>query len=194
MKLDALIEAILFAAAKPISVKQLADACGKEADEVSLALETLEKRLDGGGGGIMLTRNGREVELVTRAEAADVVSKIVNAEVSGELTRPALEALTILAYCGPMTRAELEQIRGVQSALILRNLMLRGLVEQTQEARLGQSAYAVTFDFVNHLGIPHVQSLPEYETLRGHTSVTDVLRELESISQPPDEPSESLAV
>ncbi len=183
MKPDALLEAVLFAAARPLTVKQLAELTDLESDDVSSALEILEKRLDEAASGVMLERHGKESELVTRPDAADAVAKVVNAEISGELTRPSLEALTILAYCGPMTRAELEQIRGVQSALIIRNLMLRGLVEEKEEGKLGQPVYSVTFDFIRHLGIKGVDSLSDYESLRGHSAVEDVLNELEQ-SQP----------
>ena len=129
---------------------------------------------------------------MTQPDAARAVAKVVNAEISGELTRPSLEALTILAYCGPMSRAELEQIRGVQSTLILRNLMLRGLIEEQPEEKLGQPLYAVTFDFLRHLGLKSVESLPEYEELRGHSVVQDILAENE-LAQPA-RPSQSLHV
>ena len=127
----------------------------------------------------MLQRAGQEVQMVTKPEYAEIVKQVVRDEVSGELTRPSLEALTILAYRGPLTRPELEQIRGVQSAIILRNLMLRGLVEETMDSRLGQPTYAVTFDFIRHLGLKSLEELPDYEGLRGHENVVDVLKDLE---------------
>ncbi len=179
MQPDALIEAILFAAARPIRIKYLAEVTHSEPNMVRETLTILRERLDATRSGIMLQQHDQEIELVTRPEAAATVALVVRAETHGELTRAALEALSILAYCGPLTRPELEQIRGVQSALILRNLMLRGLVEQPAEARLGQPTYAVTFQFLNHLGLPSVEALPDYITLRGHASVTEVLKQLE---------------
>ena len=130
MTLSAQIESILFASSKPATVKRLAELTGSSADDVNAALADLSARLDTQGSGLMLQRNGHESQMVTRPEAADLVKTAVNAEASGELTRPQLEALTILSYRGPMTRPELEQIRGIQSSLILRNLTLRGLVEE----------------------------------------------------------------
>ena len=192
MKSDALVEAVLFAAARPLTVKQLAEYTQLDEHEVVSGLEKLECRLEESQSGIQLLRHGREVELVTQPDAARAVAKVVNAEISGELTRPSLEALTILAYCGPMSRAELEQIRGVQSTLILRNLMLRGLIEEQPEEKLGQPLYAVTFDFLRHLGLKSVESLPEYEELRGHSVVQDILAENE-LAQPA-RPSQSLHV
>ena len=179
MTLSARIEAILFASSKPASVKRLAELTEASADDVNDALTELAERLDAQESGVMLQRHGREAELVTRPEAADLVKKAIKAEASGELTRPQLEALTILAYRGPMTRPEIEQIRGIQSALILRNLMIRGLVEEKDDARLGQPTFAVTFEFLNALGVPSVEALPDYEALRGHAAITDVLAQLE---------------
>ena len=130
----------------------------------------------------MLQEHGNDVELVTRPELAEVVKQVAKVDMQGELTRPSLETLTILAYRGPLTRPELEQIRGVQSSMILRNLMLRGLVEEKEDMRLGQPMYAVTFDFLNHLGLSSIQALPEYEQLRGHAAVADILTQLEQTS------------
>lgn len=180
---EQLIEAILFAAAKPMSVKQLADASELKPADVDAALTALAKRLDDTESGMMLQKNGSMSELVTRADASDAVARVVTMEATGELTRPSLEALTVLAYCGPMTRPELEQIRGVQSSLILRNLLLRGLIEEKEDARLGQPVYGVTFDFLNHLGVSGVEALPDFETLRGHATIADVLKDLEPKNQ-----------
>ncbi len=180
MKRDALLEAVLFVAARPLTIAFLAEQSQCDRDEVVSGLEELDRRLEESKSGLMLLRHGKEAELVTRPEAASVVTKILNAELSSELTRPALEALTVLAYCGPLTRAELEQIRGVQSALILRNLLLRGLVEEKEEGKLGLPVYAVTLDFIRHLGLKTIESLPNYEALRGHSAIRDVLKELEA--------------
>lgn len=176
--LDQKLEAILFAAARPYSVKKLADLADEPAKDVEAALGALRERLNDSKSGTMLQKKGSEVELVTRPEAAELVKRVVTEETQGELTRASLEALTILAYRGPMTRPELEQIRGINSAVILRNLMLRGLVEEKEDTRLGQPVYSLTFDFLNHLGIQDVEELPEYETLRGNETVNQVLAEL----------------
>jgi len=187
MNLEAKIEAILFASAKPFSVRKLADLTGASTKEIEAALDAMKQALDEAESGVMLQKNGPEFELVTRPEAAEVVEQVVKAEAQGELTRPSLEALTILAYRGPLTRPELEQVRGVQSSMILRNLMLRGLVEEREDTRLGQPIYAVTFEFLNHLGVSSVEDLPDYESLRGHAAVSDVLAQLEPSDSAPSE-------
>ncbi len=175
--LETKIEAVLFAGARPFSVKRLAELCDAAPKDVEAALEGLEARLE--KTAVMIQRAGNDVQFVTRPEHANLVQQVVRDEIMGELTRPSLEALTILAYRGPLTRPELEQIRGVHSSIILRNLMMRGLVEEKEDSRLGQPAYSVTFDFIRHLGLKSVSSLPEYEDLRGNQNVEDVLRDLE---------------
>jgi len=185
MELEQNIEAILFASGKSLSERKLVELTGKKADEVTLALDKLQESLR--DRGIILQRYEKEVALVSHPEAAEFVKKVVKDEEQGELTRAALEALTILAYRGPMTRPELEQIRGVQSSMILRNLMIRGLVEQKEDMRLGQATYAVTFDFLNHLGLKSIKELPEYDELRGNTAMADMLEQLKD----PDETQES---
>ena len=179
------IFSVLFAGARPFSIRRLGELCGGSTKEVEAALEELEKAL--ASFPIMLQLSGNDVQLVTRPAQAEIVKQVVRDEVAGELSRPSLETLTILAYRGPLTRPELEQIRGVHSSIILRNLMLRGLIEEREDARLGQPTYAVTFAFIQHLGLASLEELPEYESLRGHEHVVDVLKELEELSQ--DAPS-----
>lgn len=182
MKLDKRLEAILFAGAKPYSVKRLAEMTETASKDAEAALKALEERLE--STGLMLQRSGNEVQMVTRPELAEDVKNVVREDVMGELTRASLEALTILAYRGPLTRPELEQIRGVHSSVILRNLMLRGLVEEKEDTRLGQPIYAVTFDFIRHLGLKSLEDLPDYEELRGYENVVDVLKDLEEEGAP----------
>lgn len=181
--LSAVIEALLFASAQPMSAKRLADLTKSGKSDVLNACKDLQGRLETSGSGIMLVLHGEEAELVTRPEMAELVRGVLKAETQGELSKPSMEALAILAYRGPMTRPELEQIRGVQSALILRNLMLRGLVSMREEAKLGQPMYEVTMDFYKHLGMSKPEELPDYQTLRGHSAVSQALAELEPMEQ-----------
>ncbi len=193
MNLEQTIEAILFASGKPLSERKLAEITEKKAEEISEALDLLESKLE--DRGILLQRYEKEVTLVSHPDAAEFVQKVVKDEEQGELTRASLEALTILAYRGPMTRPELEQIRGVQSSMILRNLMIRGLIEQKEDMRLGQATYAVTFDFLNHLGLKSIKDLPDYDELRGHTAISDMLDQLKEPEKDQDEQKgEELAV
>lgn len=191
MSLDSTVEAILFATAKSQSVKRLSELCRAEPEEVEQALDALGTRLHETASGIRLVRHGKEAELVSDPAQAEAVREAIKAEAQGELSRPSLEALAVLAYRGPMTRPELEQIRGVQSSLILRNLMMRGLVEMTEDVRLGQPVYAVTMDFLKHIGAESLTTLPDYQALHAHRAVEQVLEELQAVEP---EASQTLAV
>ena len=175
------LEAILFTAARPFTIKRLAEILDASSKDIEEALVEYEKRLE--SSSLMIQRVGADILLVTKPEYAEVVQKIAKDEIHGELTRPALEALTILAYRGPLTRPELEQIRGVHSSMIIRNLLLRGLVEEKEDTRLGQPTYTVTSDYVRHLGLKSLEELPRYEELRGHSNVVDVLKDLEEAKE-----------
>lgn len=178
MNLDAQLEAVLFVSGGPVTLRWLGGLLGISVAEVEAALLTLETRLKEGSG-LTLVRHGNEVELVTHPDTAEIVRRVSKLEAQAELSKASLEALSILAYRGPLTRAELEQIRGVQSAIILRNLMLRGLVETREEARLGQPVFQVTMDFVKHLGLTRLEDLPDFMTLHTHPTVEQVLDQLE---------------
>ena len=107
------------------------------------------------------------------------MQQVVRDEIMGELTRPSLEALTILAYRGPLTRPELEQIRGVHSSIILRNLMMRAWSKK-KKTRVSASPPIRSRSILSAIWVwKSVSSLPEYEDLRGNQNVEDVLRDLE---------------
>lgn len=185
--IEAHIEAILFATAEPMTVRKLANIVGASKEDVEQGAKTLAERLENETSGIRLILKDEKAELVTASELSETVRKALKQDVEGELTKPSLEALTILAYRGPMTRPELEQIRGVQSSMILRNLMMRGLVEMKDDTRLGQPLYAVTVEFLKHVGLSKQEDLPEFEQLSHHAAIADVLSDLEAADQPQDE-------
>jgi segregation and condensation protein B len=186
MTLDAQLEAILFAVGGSMSIRRLAEVVEQSPSAIEAALLLLEKRL-AVGSGLQVTRHGNEVELVTHPEAAEWVRRVAKAEAHAEFSKASLETLSILAYRGPLTRPELEQIRGVQSAVILRNLMLRGVVEAREESRLGQPVYQVTMEFVKHLGLTGLEELPDFASLHAHPTVEQVLDQLGDTREIPKE-------
>jgi segregation and condensation protein B len=121
LSLSARCEAILFASARAWQRRKLAEACEVLTDDIDLALKELGLRLDESGSALQLVEHGQEIELVTRGEYASLLRQVFTQDAAGELSRPSLETLAILAYRGPLTRPELEQIRGVQCARISRN-------------------------------------------------------------------------
>lgn len=179
MSVKSEVESLLFVSSRPLSAKRLAEATGHSKKEVEEALSALAAEYDAReASGVMLLRNGDEVQLATSADNAELVKTFLKDESFGELTRPALETLTIVGYRGPLTKAELEQIRGVNCSLILRNLMIRGLVETEggkTDDPTAPAMYRVTFDFLRHLGIRQMSELPEYENLRSDENLQKLL-------------------
>jgi len=174
-KLKSKIESLLFISAKPMAAKQLADLTGKPVAEVKAAGEELVKNYQAGGGGIRIIKNSNKYQMVSAPENASLVRDFIKDETSGELTRPSLEALTIIAYRGPISKLDLDRIRGVNCALILRNLLLRGLVEARQDKTKNDIYYNVSFDFIRFLGISDVKELPDYEKLSQDDSLERIL-------------------
>lgn len=175
------IEAILFAAGNPVSVKQLAKALQKQEPDIEEALELASKKHSEGDSGVMIIRTSDGAQMVSKAEYAPVVEAFTKDEVAGELTKAQLETLTVVAYRGPVTRPELEEIRGVNCALIIRNLLVRGLIDEgDMEGKLGR-VYTLSADALRHLGINTVSELPEFDALHAHPHIDRVLEGGENV-------------
>ncbi len=180
--LEAKIEAILFIVAKPLTIKKLADFLEVKPKEVAAAIEELSRRLNGASSGLRLARSGDEVQLMTSPECAGLVRNFVKDEISGELTRPQLETLTVIAYRQPVTKPELEQIRGVNCSLIIRNLLMRGLIEEEEAKEKLGLVYRVSHEFLRFLGLSEVRELPDYEKLHLDQHLISALEQLKSAS------------
>lgn len=176
--LKAKIEGLLFVAAKALHEKKIAEVVGAKREDVTKVVDELAEEYDSRNGGLRIIRHGRDVRMSTSAEIAKVMQQYLKDETTGELTKPSLETLTIVAYRGPITKGELEQVRGVNCSLILRNLMMRGLVGSDGEHGMPTTTYDVTPDFLRFLGIPSIERLPEYDKLRSHENVVRVLEDV----------------
>lgn len=164
MSLEQQIEAILFWKAEPITIKKLAEACGRGEGEIRDALNSLETAIK--SRGVRLIRKNDEVTLGTAPEASELIEKLTREELSRDLGRAGLETLSIILYRGPITRAEIDYIRGVNSSFILRHLQIRDLVEKIidpSDAR--RFLYRPSFALLQHLGLSRIEDLPEYGTL-----------------------------
>ena len=176
--LQSKLESILFVASKPLSTKKLMKVLNVSENEVLGVLQELFEKYSAQESGIALLNNNDEWQMVSNPENKEVTENFVKAEVSGELTRPQLETLTVISYCGPITKPELEQIRGVNCSLILRNLMMRGLVKENDDTTNLLPKYEVTMEYVRHLGLQSIQELPEYGELHNHEYITKTVQEI----------------
>ncbi|MFH1402506.1 MAG: SMC-Scp complex subunit ScpB [Patescibacteria group bacterium] len=165
LTLDAQIEAILFFSGEPISKNKLAEILDKDSDEIQNALFVLEERLE--TRGITLLSNNDEIVLGTSAEMSPIIETLKKDELNRDLGNAGLETLSIVLYKGPITRAEIDYIRGVNSNFILRNLHIRGLVEKISNPKDQRSyLYVASFKLLSFLGISKVEDLPEYKEAR----------------------------
>jgi segregation and condensation protein B len=165
MELQALVESLLFVADQPVTARQLANVLEVEEAAVEEALSALGEAYVEGERGLRLQRKGDRVQLVTVPEAAPHIQRLLGLELSGPLSQAALETLSIVAYRQPVTRAQVEAIRGVNSDGVLRTLVGRGLIESV--GRLEQVGrpilYGTTFEFLQQFGLRSVGELPALE-------------------------------
>src|SRR3990167_6589956 len=159
------IEAVLFISPRPMSIRRLASILDAEEAAVRKALSELIDEYAGHLGGLVIAEHEGEVQMITTADTATAVQKFLKDETTGELTKPSLETLTIVAYRGPITRSDLERIRGVNCSIILRNLMVRGLVQEHEGGNNRPSTYTVSVEFLRHLGLASIEDLPDYQSL-----------------------------
>lgn len=160
--LDQKIEAILFYKAAPVSRQSLAKLLAVTDEQCSDAIAVLQQRLRTGATRIITTTE--HVELVTAPEFDELLSTVRTEEFNRSIGKAGAETLAIVLYRGPVTRSEIDRIRGVNSAQTLRTLAVRGLVTAT--SRKKRTEYRVTSELLAHLGITSAQELPGYtETL-----------------------------
>ena len=165
MTLDSKIEAILFFRGEPVAVKKLAWLLETTEEKIREALAMLDSKL--AGRGLQLVFKEDEVMLGTSKDASDIVAKITKEELSRDIGKAGLETLSTILYRGPISRREIDYIRGVNSNFTLRNLVIRGLVERvTNPDDERVFLYKPTFDLLSFLGIKEIQELPEYESVR----------------------------
>jgi len=172
------IESILFAAAKPIGIDQLKKHFGESEEVILVSIEDIRERYNRPTSGVHLLVHEQKVQFVTNPDCAQDVVAFLKKEASGPLTQPSLETLTVIAYRGPVTRPEIEQIRGVNCGLILRNLLMRGYIEEKEDKMRLQPMYSVSIEFLRSLGALHVEELPEYESFHNNKHIDELLQKI----------------
>lgn len=165
MNIKSNLESILFVSLKPLSKKKLANICNAKLSEVEEALLSLANDYKERGSGLSLIEVNAEYQLSTASSNSEIIKTYLKDETSSELSQPSLEALTIIAYRGPIAKSELDKIRGVNCSLILRNLLLRGLVDEAYSRTKVENIYSISHDFLRFLGLSSVSELPEFEKL-----------------------------
>jgi segregation and condensation protein B len=132
-----------------------------QVDDIEAALEQLGRSCQ--DRGVRLQRHGQKVQLVTAPELTDYIERLLGLSLTGKLSAAALETLAIVAYRQPITRPEIEAIRGVNSDGVLRTLLSKGLVEEVGRLdTVGHPMlFGTTFEFLRFFGLESIEQLPE---------------------------------
>ena len=170
------IEAILFVAGEAVSIRDMAKALQIDKKELKVALKEIGSEYDYEQRGFMLKRFGDKVQLATRPLYSEDVLRLLQPVQQQSLSQAAMETLAVVAYKQPVTRAEVEQIRGVKCDYSLQSLMMKGLIQEAgRKDTIGRPIlYATTDTFLSHFGIQGLEDLPPLpETESGTTEEED---------------------
>lgn len=163
LPLNALLESLLFVAEEPVAPSTLAQALKRENAEVEAGLAALQAEYVELQRGLRVQYRDGKVQLVTNPAAAQAIEDFLNLDLTTRLSGPALEVLAIIAYRQPVTRAQVEAIRGVDCSGVLRKLQQLGLLEEVGRVdTIGRPIlYGVTDLFMQHFGLTSLEELPD---------------------------------
>lgn len=164
----ALIEALLFVAGEEgLSLTELSGLLDVSTQESYAQMVELQKKYNSSDSGITLIEVGEKYKLATKKEFSESIKKYASSSIAGNLSQPALETLAIIAYKQPLTRLDVEEIRGVQSSGAIQTLKLRGLIEESGRINAPGRPflYRTTHYFMNYFGLKNLADLPDIEEL-----------------------------
>lgn len=165
-ELGALIEAILLVSPEPPTIDEIATGTELDVEDIEAGLEWLE---DQNNRGWVVQRHGRRLSLATHPRFAEKIRLFLGLDREAKLSSASLETLALVAYQQPVTRSEIERVRGVDSSGLLAKLHARGLIEPVSRlATVGNPIqYGTTADFLNHFGLQSLDDLPPLGTVDG---------------------------
>jgi segregation and condensation protein B len=177
IELESKIEGLLFYKGEDVTIKKLAELLEVGEASIEDALNKLDHSLL--GRGLVLVRKDDKVVLGITGELSPLIEKIRKEEIAKELSKASLETLSIVLYKNGIGRSEIDYIRGVNSSFILRNLLVRGLIEKIVDSKDSRRIlYRPTFEALSYMGITSIKELPNYEQVS--LSLTDVINQNEN--------------
>jgi len=175
-KLKSIVESALFVSGEPVRISKIAEISGAPVPEVENAIMILQGEY-GRKRGLVIIKKDSSVQMATSPENSDIVTQLVKSEIQEGLSRAALEVISIVAYRGPITRSNIEAIRGVNSSFTLRTLLIRGLLERVDNAGDSRAyLYKISFEFLRKLGLSSAEKLPDWETLSRDVLIEDIIK------------------
>jgi segregation and condensation protein B len=157
------IEAIMLFKNEPVSFIELSKSLEVSIEEIKNAIDSLQEFYK--DRGIVIISTGDKASFGTNKNTSELIDKMQKEEFSRDLGRAGLETLSIILYKAPVSRREIDYIRGVNSGFIVRNLLIRGLIEKS-EGEIGERSfsYKPTLELFRYLGIKNKEELPEFKT------------------------------
>ena len=159
------LESLMYIWGEPLDVKDAADAAEITKEETLECFLELMEEYEQEGRGIMIRRVKNSFQFATRSENADAIERLCRPVKTKKLTQAALETLAIVAYKQPVTRSEIDSIRGIKSDRIIEGLMKKDLIcEKGRSEGIGRPIlYATTDNFLKQFGLTNIKELPEFE-------------------------------
>jgi len=177
ISLESKIEGLLFYKGEDVQIKKLAELLNVTTEEIEEALKKLDQSLL--GRGLVLVRKNDSVVLGITAELSPLIESIRKDEITKELSKASLDTLSIILYKNEIARSEIDYIRGVNSSFILRNLLVRGLIEKIADVKDSRRVlYRPTFETLSFMGITSIEQLPNYNEVR--TQLQEALKQEEN--------------
>lgn len=183
-----LIEALLFVSSEPISLEEIQRVVGISKNTVAELIEELAGDYEIGGRGVQVRKVGQAYTIASRPEFAEYIRELYHPKVQQRLTQAALETLAIIAYKQPITRSEIEDIRGVKVEKALITLQKRGLIQELgRKQTIGTPIiYGTTDLFLQYFGLEDLSQLPEpaeFTLLEKKAFVEEALADDEELSE-----------
>ena len=171
------LQAILFTSGGPVAKKRLMTLIGCTADRLKQSVRELEEAHR--GGGVTVIDDGTAVSLATDPSLREYMEGVLRDDRTKPLSRASQETLAIIAYAGPITKIDLDFLRGVNTQYTVRRLLMRGLIQERKER--SRRSYTVTAEFLTHIGVRRTGDLPDYESVRDtiHTGIRTVREQTE---------------
>lgn len=172
-----ILESVLFAYGEPVKLEKLKEILDLSLEETKSLISSYEVKISQDvGSGLFLIKSDDEIQLGTRPQNYVYLEKFLKQDIEGELTSTSTEVLTIILYRGPISRSEVDFIRGVNSSYVLRVLLMRGLVQREKHGL--SFLYRPSFDLLKLLGLSNQKDLPEFEVL--NQKLSNLVKQIET--------------
>jgi segregation and condensation protein B len=181
------LESILLISDKALHIRELAKKLKLDKKEIKELIENLTEKFNQENSGIHILNDNRKIQFTTNPISEGIIKEFIKEELNSNLSDASMETLTIIAYRGPITKSELEQIRGVNCSVILKNLLIRNLIEGQQDKEKMTETYSTNLEFLKYLGINKVEELPDYEKLNSNEIIDKILNDNEDETETEEE-------